>query len=317
MFKNIYRLWRRREIKMHFKKNKVNNIAARLITKRLTNVPYLIDAQSIKTTLSIVNGPIGAALLIPSAEQQAKQLSFLRSKRENLVLYGRIAVISIHDNLLFHPDFIDCLFGGTSYEAIREQFQSALSDPGIDAIVFDMDSPGGEVSGCFDLADEIFNARGIKPIYAVVNEMAYSAAYTIASAADKIFLPRTGGVGSIGVICMHMDQSQHDKKIGVKYTPIIAGAHKADFNPHAPLSTDAQQLAQDETNSIYDLLVKTVARNRGIDQQVIRDTQAGLLFGKNAVDIGLADSVMSYSKVLEDLQKKNLIERVRNLPSIK
>ena len=125
------------------------------------------------------------------------------------------------------------------------------------------------------------------------------------------------GVGSIGVICIHMDQSQYDEKLGVKYTPIISGAHKADFNPHAPLSTDAQQLAQNETNRIYDLFVKTVARNRGIDPQVVRDTQAGLLFGKNAVDIGLADSVMSYSKVLEDLQKKDLLDRVRNLPVIK
>jgi ClpP class serine protease len=152
-------------------------------------------------------------------------------------------MISIQGILHYHSNLIDLIIdyilGGTSYDSIREEFQAALADPSVGAIVFDIDSPGGEVSGCFDLVDEIFNARGIKPISAIVNEMAYSAAYAIASAADKVILPRTGGVGSVGVICVHMDQSQYDANVGVKFTPIFAGSHKGDFTPHAPLSTSA------------------------------------------------------------------------------
>ncbi len=337
-FKNIYRFRRRRcrvvlavgfaiivaglvklkrMIKMHFKKNKAN-VTAELITKRLTNIPTLICPQNLTTILASLNGPPSSHLSVPDEElktiQQAKQ-------NNRSIRYGSISVISILGILHYHANFIDliidCIFGGTSYDSIREQFLAALSDPSIGAIVFDIDSPGGEVAGVFDLVDEIFNARGAKPIYAVVNEMAYSGAYAIASAADKIFLPRTGGVGSIGVICMHVDQSQYDKNLGVNYTPIFSGTRKIDFNPHAPLSTTAQIAAQNETERIYELLVKTISRNRGIDQKVVMDTQARLLFGKNAVDTGLADDVIPYHRLLSDLQKKALIERVRNTPKIK
>jgi len=337
-FKKIYKLWRRRiclalavgfaiiiaglikmmrKIKMHFKKNKANVIAIQ-ITKRLTNIPMLISPGSLITMLGVINGPIGANLFSPDEEFK----SFQQAKSHNRsAIYGSIAVISIQGILHYHSSFIDimidCFLGGTSYDSIREQFQAALADPSIGAIVFDIDSPGGEVAGVFDLVDEIFNARGQKPIYAIINETAYSAAYALASAADKIFLPRTGGVGSVGVVCMHVDQSQYDKNLGVKFTPIYAGARKADFNPHAPLSTDAQKLAQAETNRIYDMLVNTVARNRGINPQVVRDTQAGLLFGENAVDMGMAEGIMPYHQLLEDLQKKTLIERVKNTPVIK
>jgi len=292
------------------KNNSIMQVAGRILNK-----PLLIHSDSLNTVLSILNGHIDLQIPIPG--KQAALPSSM-SDRSCVMPQNGVAVIPVTGILSNRQDdFMDWMFGDTSYESIREQFQTALADPSIGAIVFDMDSPGGEVSGCFDLVDEIFNARGVKPISAIVNEMAYSAAYAIASAADQVFLPRTGGVGSVGVNCMHMDQSQYDANVGVKYTPIIAGAHKADFSPHAPLSTDAQQLAQDETNRIYDLFVKTVARNRGIDPQVVRDTQAGLLFGKNAVDIGMADSVMSYQELLADLQKKDLIDRVKNTPRIK
>jgi signal peptide peptidase SppA len=337
-FKKIYKLWRRwcclalavlvaiiiaglikmrKIMKMHFKKNKAN-VIAELTTKRLTNIPMLICPQNLNAILSVINGPLGKKLSFPDEELE----TYRQAKQHNeSIRYGSIAMISIQGILHYHSNLIDLIIdyilGGTSYDSIREEFQAALADPSVGAIVFDIDSPGGEVSGCFDLVDEIFNARGIKPISAIVNEMAYSAAYAIASAADKVILPRTGGVGSVGVICVHMDQSQYDANVGVKFTPIFAGSHKGDFTPHAPLSTAAQITAQNEIERIYDLFVKTVARNRGIDPKVVRDTQAGLFFGKNAVAVGLADSVMSSAKVLEDLQRAALIDRVRNTPKIK
>lgn len=301
------------KMKMRREQTKKANIITAQINKRLTNISLLINAESLNTIFSVVNGPIGEGLLSLSYKEERTH----QAKR-GLVLYGSIAVISIHGFLHNHSDLVfECLLGGTSYDTIRAQFQSALNNSTVSAIILDIDSYGGEVSGCFDLVDEIFNARSIKPIYAIANEMAYAGAYAIASAAEKIFLPRTGGVGSIGVLYVHMDQSNYDKKIGVKYTPIYAGSHKADFDRHAPLSSDAQKAAQDKTNMIYELFVKTVARNRGIDPQVVRNTQAGLLFGENAVSVGMADSVMPWTKVLEDLRKKAWDDKIRNTPSIK
>lgn len=277
---------------------KKENDCAIQITKRLTNKPLLIDPKTINTTLSLLNGPIGLAHLSFPDKINISQWG----RFNGLIRHGNVGVIAIKDILYNHSDFIfENLLTGTSYDTIRSRFQAALNDPSISAIVFDCDSPGGEVSGCFDLVDEIYNARGTKPIYAVVNEMAYSGAYAIASAADKIFVPRTAGVGSVGVIYLHMDQSKYDENIGVKYTPIYAGSHKVDFDRHLPLSAEAQRAAREEINRIYELFITTVSRNRAVSSQSVRNTEAALYFGKNAVDAGLADSVMSWSKALSDI----------------
>ena len=121
--------------------------------------------------------------------------------------------------------------GMTGYDGIRQNFLEALSDPAVEAIVLDIDSPGGEVAGCFDLVDTIYAARGEKPIWSVLSESAYSAGYAIASAADRIVVPRTGGTGSIGVISMHVDWSQALTEAGVKVTFITYGERKADGHP--------------------------------------------------------------------------------------
>jgi len=215
--------------------------------------------------------------------------------------YGeKLAVIPIHGILTQRPDeFLEFFYGNTSYEGIRENFKKALADPSIGAILFDIDSPGGEASGVFDLADEIHGARGTKPIYAVSNEAAYSAAYAIASAADRVFVSRTAGVGSIGVIAMHVDQTAFDEKRGLKYTTFYAGARKNDFNPHEPLSETARKIAQTGVNNLYEIFVAAVARNRGLKEDDIRGTEAGILVGEEAVKVGLADETLSWEQVIQ------------------
>lgn len=277
------------------------NNSIMLLAERIFNHPWLINPASMNTVLSILSAHIGKEIPI-----KGKLLALPSSigSRPGISNSAGIAVIPITGILTYRDDgFIDWLFGDTTYENIRSQFQSALADPNITAIVFDVDSPGGEVSGCFDLCDEIYNARGIKPTYSIINERADSAAYAIASSAEKIFIPRTGHLGSIGAIMEHRDQSKMDEQDGIKYTPIYAGAHKNDFDPHLPLSTEAQQIAQDIVNSTYDLFVKTVARNRGITPQAVRETEAALYYGKNAVDIGLADAVAPWTKAISEITK--------------
>jgi len=283
------------------KNNSIVKVAGRIL-----NRPLLIHADSLNTVLGILNGHIG--LNIPVFGNQAA-LSMAASDRANTVPQSGIAVIPVCGVLSYKQDeFMEWLFGETSYETISRQFQAALADPNVTGIIFDIDSPGGEVSGCFDLVDEIYNARGIKPVSAIVNEMAYSAAYAIASAAEKVYIPRTASAGSVGVICVHMDQSKFDEGIGVKYTPIYAGARKNDYDPHSPLSDSAFQSAQAFVNSTYELFVRTVARNRGLSPQAVRETEAALYYGKNAVDVGLADSVMSWSQALINAVKKKPIK---------
>ncbi len=150
-----------------------------------------------------------------------------------------IAIIRIYGVLTKKTEAFDHILDMTSYENIHEEIESALEDKSIETILFDIDSPGGEVNGVFDLADFIYESRAKKRIIAIANDDAYSAAYAIASSAEKVFVSRTSGVGSIGVIASHIDQSRFDERQGIKYTTIFAGSRKNDLNPHEPMTSES------------------------------------------------------------------------------
>lgn len=269
------------------------------LSTRILNTPLMINRTKLEVILSAVGDRIGLETAVADAKSSAKTNRPQRSSESDSV-----AIIKVYDSLVYRTQGLSAWSGLTSYEQIRDDFRTALNDQSIKAIVFDMDSPGGEVAGVFDLVDEIHKARGQKPIYAIANESAYSAAYAIASAADKIYLSRTAGVGSIGVIAMHVDQSERNEKTGLSFTPIFAGSRKNDFSPHAPLSDEAQKIAQESVNEAYDLFVATVARNRDLSEDAVRKTEAGIFKGNNAVNAGLADAVMSWDQALKDIISK-------------
>ncbi len=212
-----------------------------------------------------------------------------------------IAVIPIHGTLVRRTLGLEVDSGLTSYQSIAAQLDAALADPRARAILLDVDSPGGEAGGVFDLADRIRAATRIKPVWAVANDLAFSAAYALASAANRVFVSRTGGVGSIGVIALHADQSEKDAQDGVRYTTVFAGAHKNDLNPHAPPSDEALATLQTEVNRVYDLFVATVAQHRGLPPERVRGTEAGLFFGQDAIAAGLADALGTREDALTQL----------------
>ncbi len=209
-----------------------------------------------------------------------------------------IGVIDISGALVSRPvGFCSPL----SYAEIQSNFDALLADESVSHIVLRIDSAGGEASNMFDLSDHIFNARGIKPIIAVVDDMAYSAAYGIASAADQVIVSRTGGVGSVGVVAYHIDESVKNKRKGIKVEYLYAGEKKVYGNSSEPLADEARLEMQAEINRLYDLFVETVARNRELDAQAVRDTQAGTYHGAAAVDVGFADAVLSFNQVITNL----------------
>jgi signal peptide peptidase SppA len=169
--------------------------------------------------------------------------------------------------------------------------EAALADYRAHAIVLDIDSPGGEASGVAELARSIRAANDAKPVYAVANEAAFSAAYWIASAAQRLLVPASGMVGSVGVIALHVDQSIADAKRGLVYTPVFAGARKNDFTSHEPLSAEARAGMQAIVDRLYVQFVDAVASNRGMASQAVRDTEAGIIDAEAAVVLGMADGV--------------------------
>jgi ClpP class serine protease len=148
---------------------------------------------------------------------------------------GAIAVLPISGTLVHRTGGMDTMSGLQSYDDVRGMLRTAMADREVAGIVLDADSPGGEVAGLADSADEIRAATARKPILTVADDHAFSAAYWLASAASKVFVIQTGGVGSIGIIAMHLDRSGFDQKAGLAYTPVFAGAQKNDFSgPRLP-----------------------------------------------------------------------------------
>lgn len=216
-----------------------------------------------------------------------------------------VAIIPIEGTLVQKLGSLHPWSGMTGYDGIRAMLSMAMNDEGVRAIVLDVDSPGGEVAGCFDLVDAIYEASATKPIWSILTENAFSAGYALASAASRVIVPRTGGTGSVGVICMHVDMSQALSKAGIEVTFIHYGAKKADGADAKPLSKPALARFQADVDAMGELFVETVARNRSISTAKVRDTEAGTFLGAAGVDIGFADAVMApdeaFASLLDEL----------------
>lgn len=267
------------------------------LAARLFGVPLAIHRPKLDVILAVLGPRVGLADL-------AAAPGYTTPQRQSSATSGSppgVAVIPIHGTLVRRTVGLEAESGLTSYTGLAAQLDAAIGNPAVTAILLDIDSPGGESGGVFDLADRIRAASQIKPVWAVANDMAFSAAYALASAASRVFVSRTGGVGSIGVIAMHVDQSEKDAQDGVHYTAVFAGDRKNDLNPHEPISSEAHAFLKAEVNRIYGLFVETVARHRGIEASAVRDTEAGLFFGQAAVAIGLADAVGTFDDALAQL----------------
>lgn len=246
-------------------------------------------------------GLAGAAEPEPEPEALAERAEEARPARAYEVL-ERVAVIPVMGLLVQRLGSRWSYGWVTGYDGIRFNTAQALADPEVDAIAYHISSPGGEVAGLFDLVDGIHAARGRgKPIHAILNESAYSAAYAIASACDRITVPRTGGVGSIGVIALHADFSRMLDEAGVTVTILQHGARKSDGNPYRPLSAGARARFQADIDAMGELFVDTVARNRGLAPAAVRRTEAGWFRGEEGVRLGLADAVMAPDAAFADL----------------
>lgn len=180
----------------------------------------------------------------------------------------------------------------TGYEYIWEAYIRGLNDSDVKGIALVIDSPGGLVAGCFSLVDKMYQLKGSKPIKSFASESAYSAAYAIASLGDTITVSRTGGVGSIGVIMTHYDYSGALQQAGIKVTNITAGKHKADGSSSEPLPQDVYDRLSARAESIRDIFVETVSRNRpALTQDQARATEALCYNAQEAIQEKLADDI--------------------------
>ena len=253
------------------------------------SIANALSALPVESTLELNMG--GLSLREPS------------NQRSYEVTDSGIALIPIEGMLMKKAAGLMAYSGMCTYEDITEQFSAAIDDPSVRAVLLAIDSPGGQTHGVFELSDLIHSARGSKPIYAAADDLAASAAYCIACSADRVFVTRTGAVGSIGVMSLHTDQSGLDAKLGMKYTYISAGKGKTEGNPHEPLSDKAYATVKAEVDRQYGMFVDAVARGRRISADAVVAAGAACYFADSAVPM-LADQVGTLDDALEALEAK-------------
>jgi len=209
------------------------------------------------------------------------------------------AIIPVHGTLI---NRFGASYGYvTGYNFIRNQHNAAMMDPDVKYIVHDHNSYGGEAAGCFELADEIYASRGDKKIIAVVDSNCYSASMALASSADKIFVTPSSGVGSIGVVAMHVDMSKMLSDWGINITFIHSGDHKVDGNPYEKLDPAVKKDIQAGVDKSRAKFVSLVARNLGLDEKVVYDTEARTYRADDALKLGLVHAIAVPSAALQSL----------------
>jgi len=245
---------------------------------------------------------------IRAAVGDAPEISAARRDRARAMAPGSVAVLPVYGVIGHRASLVEDSSSGvnTSTELLGQAFSSLMADPAIAGIVLDVDSPGGSVYGVADLAEQIFAARGMKPVSAVANSLSASAAYWIASSAEEFAITPGGEAGSIGVYTAHTDVSKMMEAEGVKTTLISAGKYKVEGSPYEPLGADAREFIQSRVDDYYDDFVRAVARNRKDTQTNVREGygQGRVLGASAAVKANLADRIATLDQVVADMQSK-------------
>lgn len=246
-------------------------------------------------------GTLMAADRADSSDEFWTELGRMSATFRPYVVKNGVLLVPVK-GVLLHDFPYAFLSYATGYEYIGRAVARGVADDTVKGIALIVNSPGGEVAGNFDLVDKIFAGRGLKPITAICSESAYSAAYSIASAASTIVAPRTGGLGSIGVVTAHVDFSAALEDAGVKITLIYAGKHKVDGHPYAALPDDVRARIQARVDRLYGIFADTVARNRNLDAAAVRDTEALTYTANEAMALGLADKIGAPGDALAEFE---------------
>lgn len=216
---------------------------------------------------------------------------------------GAVAVIPVYGTLLARANMLTEFSGGATYQGIGRAFREAMADESIGSVVFDIDSPGGEVAGCDELATEIRNARGRKPMVAVANALMASAAYYLGCQADEVVASPSALVGSIGCVIVHQEGSRMLDELGVTTTVLRDPPSKADANPWEPLTPEARAHLQERASDAADMFRGSVAKARGVPVSAVKAGygEGRALTARRALDAGLVDRVATLEDTIHRL----------------
>lgn len=258
----------------------------------LTNEPWATTSDTLENIINIAQRQNANPAAIAAQLGRKLQNTYAVSIRNN------VAIIPIRGPLFRYANIFTAISGATSYELLARDFNSALVDESVKAILFDIDSPGGEVNGCSELADMIYSARGKKPIIAYASGNCCSGAYWIAAACDEIVVTDTAVVGSIGVVAVYEREDDKNKiEIVSSQSPLKR------INPDTP---EGQSKLQARLDTLAEVFINKIATYRDTSTEtVIKDFGQGDVFiGRKAIWQGLANRQSSFERILTDLNKE-------------
>jgi signal peptide peptidase SppA len=220
---------------------------------------------------------------------------------------GAIAVLPLYGVITQRGNMVEDVSGpgSVSTQLFGSSLRDALNDDTVSSILIDIDSPGGSVYGVSELADLIYQSRGQKPVVAIADSLAASAAYWLGCAASEFYITPGGEVGSIGVWQAHFDYSEAYAEAGVAPTLISAGKFKVEGNPYQPLDEDAKAFMQSRVDDYYNAFTKTVSRGRGVSIAQVRDGmgQGRVLGASAALEQKMVDGITTFEDLIKKMQK--------------
>lgn len=269
------------------------------ILAEITASPWMIERTAGERLFEIVSR---RASEIPATAHELAEAAAAKAARDRKKAKEKprgITVIPLYGPMVKRADMFSDVSGLASTDQVGGWVDAAAADPDTEAIVIDVDSPGGSVHGTEELAQRIGAAAKKKKVIAVANATAASAAYYVASQASELVVTPSGWVGSIGVIWTYLDDSEAEKKNGITRV-VIASSEKKAQNGGGPLTPAGRAEMEELVGGWYEQFVRAVARGRNVSQARVRDEfgQGGMVLADKAVKLGMADRVGTLDDVL-------------------
>lgn len=279
------------------------------IEGRFLNSPLFLERAAARTFFSTLSKQLNIKQMldeegeVPLGEKihlAASSFSVSREHERCYEVVDGVAVIPVYGTLINKLGFLKPFWGMTGYDGIVARCKFALSDVDVKGVLLDMNTHGGEVSGCFDAVETIksmFSGSG-KALWVIIDAMACSAGMAIASAADRRLITQSSKAGSVGVVMAHHSYGEYLKESGIEVTLIHSGSHKVEGNPYESLPKKVLADFQASTDKLRDEFATLVAGNIGLTKEAVLATEAAVYRGQEAIDIGFADQLVNGNEAI-------------------
>ncbi|WP_045441315.1 S49 family peptidase [Citrobacter sp. S-77] len=276
------------------------------------NEPLLLEPAYARVFFCALGKEIGAgSLAVPQQNVQldasGMQLAVTdymadgQRPAKNYQVKNGIAILPVSGTLVHKLGTLRPFSGMTGYDGLTARLQMAVNDPDVRGILLDIDSPGGQAAGAFDCADMIYRLREQKPVWALCNDMACSAAMLLAAACTRRLVTQTAKIGSIGVMMAHTSYEKQLAQEGVDITLIYSGQHKVDGNSIQALPAGVRADFQRRIDEARQMFVDKVALYTGLSAEAVMKTEAAVYDGQAGIDIGLADQLINAADAVDTM----------------